>query len=339
MHPRFAPASGSFALGIAAAALLIATASAISAPGATAQVLPGMKNGELPGESAMHPSQITINGNIMAAKVLSIILPAYPKSLQDAHVAGSVILSAVIAKDGSVKQLKPLSGPAQLQPLAMQAVEQWRYQPTVLEGTPLEVSTTITIDFTPGKPPRYEQQGAAMPLTAEAIDPQLRADILRLIDATHLKETMRDYGKQMMDVMRPSIEDSLPETANRKKILREVETKMQAALESQAATDEIIMIYAKYLTDDDVKGAAAFYESPAGQRFNSVSTQLEDDLSQSGEQFAMENLGVILKGLCASHPELRGKADFCQQDSHEHSAFQRPHVPGAASAAPRTNGN
>ena len=178
-----------------------------------------------------------------------------------------------------------------------------------------------------------------MPLTAEAIDPQLRADILRLITATHLKKTMRDYGKQVMDVMRPSIEDSLPETANRKEILREVETKMQDALESQAATDQIIMIYAKYLTDDDAKNVAAFYESHAGQRFNSVSTQLEDDLSHTGEQFAMENLTVILKGLCASHPELRGKADFCQQDSHEHSAFQPPRVGVASSTAPRVNGN
>jgi TonB family protein len=332
MQPRFAHASGSVRLSIAAAALFIAMAFAVSAPRSLAQDIPGITNGELPGEPAMHPSQITINGNTMAAKVLAIVPPAYPKGLQDAHVAGSVILSAVIGKDGSVKQLKPLSGPAQLQPLAMQAVKQWRYQPTVLEGAPVEVSTTITIDFTPGKPPRYEQQGAAIPLTAEAIDPQLRADILRLIAATHLKETMRDYGKQMMEVMRPSIEDSLPETANRKEILHEVETKMQAALESQAATDQIIMIYAKYLTDDDVKGVVAFYESPAGQRFNSVSTQLEDDLSHTGEQFAMENLSTILKGLCASHPELRGKTDFCRQDSHEHSAFQTPLVSGAASA-------
>jgi hypothetical protein len=118
----------------------------------------------------------------------------------------------------------------------------------------------------------------------------------------------------------------LPRNANRKQIIGEVESKMMAALESQAATDQIVMVYAKYLSDDDVKGATAFYESPAGQRFNSVSTQMEDDLSQSGEEFAMQNLDLILKGLCASHPELRGKADFCQQDSHQHSAFQPPHT-------------
>ncbi|MDE3108596.1 MAG: TonB family protein [Acidobacteriota bacterium] len=277
---------------------------------------------------APRPARVTINGNTMAARVTVFVPPSYPHDLQDSRVAGTVILRAVIAKDGSVKEALPLSGPQQLYKAAMDAVRQWRYQPTVVEGVPVEVSTTINIEFTPGKPPRYEQQGAAMPQTAAAMDPRYRADILRLIEATHLKETMRDYGHQMMETLRPSIEDSLPGIDNRKQIVSEVEKKMMDALESQAATDQIIMVYAKYLSDDDVKGAVAFYESPAGQRFNSISTQMEDDLSQSGEQFTMQNLDLILKGLCTTHPELRGKADFCQKDSHQHSAFQSPRAPG-----------
>jgi TonB family protein len=305
---------------------------AIAALPALAQDSTGSPNAEIPGEAA-RPSRVTINGNTMAARVTVVVPPVYPKDLQDAHVSGTVIFSATIAKDGSIKELAPLSGPKQLWRPAMNAVKQWRYQPTTVEGVAVEVSTTISIDFTPGRPPRYEQQGAAMPQTAAAMDPQFRTDILRLIEATHLKDTMRDYGRQMMETMRPSIEDALPQTANRKQIIGEVENKMMNALESEAATDEIIMVYAKYLSDDDVKGAAAFYESPAGQRFNSVSTQMEDDLSQSGEKFALENLDLILKGLCASHPELRGKADFCQKDSHQHSAFQPPH---AAPSHPHT---
>ncbi|HVB86730.1 MAG TPA: TonB family protein [Candidatus Dormibacteraeota bacterium] len=326
--------------GGAAAAIVVAAALAtLAVPRAFAQSPSGITNGELPGESANRPSRVTINGNTMAAKVVAIVMPAYPKSLQDAHVSGSVILSAVIAKDGSVKDLKPLSGPEQLQPIAVQAVKQWRYQPTSVEGAPVEVSTTISIKFTPGKAPRYEQQGAAMPLTAEAIDPQLRADILRLIAATHLKKIMRDYGTQVMETMRPSIEDSLPRSSNHKQILDEIQSKMLAALQSDAATDNIVMVYAKYLSDDDVKGAASFYESPAGQRFNSVSTQMEDDLSQSGEQFALDNLNVILKGVCASHPEIQGKADFCQKNSHEHSASLPRQAPGGPSNAQTSSGN
>ncbi|MGH9739488.1 MAG: TonB family protein [Candidatus Acidiferrales bacterium] len=312
---------------------------ALAAAPALAQNSANPPAGELPGEPPPHPTRVTINGNSMAARVTAIVPPAYPKVLQDTHVSGTVILRAVIEKDGSVQTLAPLSGPQQLYRVAMDAVKQWRYQPTVVEGVPVEVSTTISINFTPGHSPRYEQQGAAMPQTAEAMDPQLRTDILRLIAATHLKETMRDYGRQMMETMRPSIEDSLPETANRKQIMSEVERKMMAALQSDAATDQVIMVYARYLSDEDVKGAAAFYESPAGQRFNSVSTQMEDDLSQSGEQFAMQNLDLILKGLCATHPELRGKADFCQQDSHQHSAFEQPHPSTAQAPTSATSGN
>lgn len=298
---------------------------AFASPKDRPQNATGSPSGDMPPEPLSHPTRVTINGNAMAARVVALVQPAYPRALQDAHVAGTVILRAVIAKDGSVKELTPLSGPPQLQRTAMNAVKQWEYQPTVIEGAPVEVSTTINIDFTPGRPPRYEQQGAAMPQTAAAMDPQLHADILRLIEATHLKQTMRDYGRQMMETMRPSIEDALPPDVNRKQIMEEVESKMMAALQSQAATDEIVMVYAKYLSDDDVKGAAAFYESPAGQRFNSVSTQMEDDLSQSGEEFAMQNLNTILTGLCVTHPELRGKADFCQQDPHQHKAFESPH--------------
>lgn len=340
MHCRTSSGARNFSAGRASAVLMLSLAlTALAAPRTRAQSPGGITNGQLPGESARHPSRVTINGNTMAAKVVAIVMPAYPKSLQDAHVSGSVILSAVIAKDGSVKDLQPLSGPAQLRQIAIQAVKQWRFQPTTIEGAPVEVSTTISINFTPGKTPRYEQQGAAMPLTAEAIDPQLRADILRLIAATHLKKIMRDYGVQVMETMRPSIEDSLPQNANRKQILNEIQTKMLAALQSDAATDNIVMVYARYLSDDDVKGATAFYESPAGQRFNSVSTQMEDDMSQSGEKFAFDNLNTILKGECASHPEIQGKTEFCQKDSHEHSASLRRQLPSGPLAAQTASGN
>ncbi len=324
---------------VAAALVISISLLALASPRARSQSTGSAPNGELPPEPPTHPTRVTINGNAMAARVIAIVPPEYPKELQDAKVSGTVILRAVIAKDGSIMELAPLSGPQQLWPSTMDAVKRWRYQPTVVEGVPVEVSTTISINFTPGKTPRYEQQGAAVPQTAAAMDPQLHADILRLIKATHLEETMRDYGRQMMETMRPSIEDSLPQNADRKKIMNEVQSKMMAALQSQAATDQIVMVYAKYLSDDDVKGATAFYESPAGQRFNSVSTQMEDDLSQSGEEFAMQNLGLILKGLCATHPELRGKADFCQKASHQNSAFRAPYVTPARPRIPALAGN
>ena len=61
---------------------------------------------------------------------------------------GAVILQAVIAKDGSVEKVKVVQGQALLTDAAIAAVKQWRYRPYLLNGEPVEVETTITVNFT-----------------------------------------------------------------------------------------------------------------------------------------------------------------------------------------------
>jgi protein TonB len=61
-----------------------------------------------------------------------------------------VVLHAVISKDGSVEDLQYVSGPPLLMKAAMDAVRQWRYQPTQLNGEPVEVDTTVSVVFTLG---------------------------------------------------------------------------------------------------------------------------------------------------------------------------------------------
>jgi protein TonB len=78
------------------------------------------------------------------------IMPVYPPIAKTAHIAGTVVLHAVIAKDGSVEDLQYVSGPPLLMKSAMDAVKQWRYQPTQLNGDPVEVDTTISVVFTLG---------------------------------------------------------------------------------------------------------------------------------------------------------------------------------------------
>jgi protein TonB len=77
-------------------------------------------------------------------------MPVYPPIAKTAHIAGTVVLHAVIAKDGSVEDLQYVSGPPLLMKSAMDAVKQWRYQPTQLNGDPVEVDTTISVVFTLG---------------------------------------------------------------------------------------------------------------------------------------------------------------------------------------------
>ena len=67
---------------------------------------------------------------------------------KQARIQGTVRFEAVIAKDGTIQQLRLVSGHPLLIPSAQEAVKQWVYQPTQLNGEPVEVATTIDVNFT-----------------------------------------------------------------------------------------------------------------------------------------------------------------------------------------------
>ncbi len=69
------------------------------------------------------------------------VLPA------DGNVQRSVVLRAAIGRDGSIRVLRLVSGPAELAPAAIEAVKQWRYKPTIRNGQPIESETNITVNF------------------------------------------------------------------------------------------------------------------------------------------------------------------------------------------------
>ena len=74
--------------------------------------------------------------------------PIYPRLAQQARAQGVVVLAAVISKEGTVERLRVISGHPLLNQAALDAVKQWRYRPTMLNGDPVEVETTITVTFT-----------------------------------------------------------------------------------------------------------------------------------------------------------------------------------------------
>ena len=85
-----------------------------------------------------------------AASLTNKVTPQYPPIAKTAHVSGTVILHAIISKDGSIQELQYVSGPPLLMKAAMDAVKEWRYKPTMLNGEPVEVDTTIDVVFTLG---------------------------------------------------------------------------------------------------------------------------------------------------------------------------------------------
>lgn len=79
--------------------------------------------------------------------LLHKVTPMYPPAARMKRVTGTVVLAAIIAKDGRVKNLKVVSGPKELTESAIGAVQQWRYRPYLLEGEPVEVETQITVNY------------------------------------------------------------------------------------------------------------------------------------------------------------------------------------------------
>jgi TonB family protein len=91
--------------------------------------------------------RIRIGGNVQAAKLLNRVQPAYPALARQTKVSGVVRMHVIIGKDGKVEQLEVISGHPLLVQSALDAVRQWVYSPTLLEGKPVEVETEIDVTF------------------------------------------------------------------------------------------------------------------------------------------------------------------------------------------------
>ncbi len=105
-----------------------------------------------PSPSATHPIlRITVGGEILKANLIHQVVPSYPVLAKMSHIQGTVILAAVIAPDGSVEDLRLISGHPMLVSSALEAVRQWKYRPPLLNGHPMQVDTTITVNFSLSK--------------------------------------------------------------------------------------------------------------------------------------------------------------------------------------------
>ncbi len=98
---------------------------------------------------ARTPVRVRVGGNVQAAKLIKSSKPVFPEASRQLDVEGIVLLQAIIGTNGSLLALQPINQTANpdLLAAAMEAVRQWQYSPTLLNGVPVEVQTTITINF------------------------------------------------------------------------------------------------------------------------------------------------------------------------------------------------
>jgi len=101
-----------------------------------------------PQSAACAPGRIAVGGDVQSGKLASQTKPEYPPLARQARISGVVELSAIIGKDGRVANLSVVKGHPLLVQAALEAVKDWVYQPTLLNGQPAEVCTTIDVNFT-----------------------------------------------------------------------------------------------------------------------------------------------------------------------------------------------
>ena len=94
------------------------------------------------------PAKVRVSSGVAQGLLIHQMKPAYPTIAAQARIQGTVVLQAMIAKDGTVQDLRVLSGHPLLVNAAVDAVRQWVYRPTLLNGEPVEVIAPITVTFT-----------------------------------------------------------------------------------------------------------------------------------------------------------------------------------------------
>ena len=94
------------------------------------------------------PKRVHVPAQVAEANLVYDVAPKYPPEAGRARIEGTVVLLAVIGKDGSVEDVRVKSGVSALARAAIEAVKQWRYRPYLLNGEPVEVNSQITINFT-----------------------------------------------------------------------------------------------------------------------------------------------------------------------------------------------
>ncbi|HJY87626.1 MAG TPA: energy transducer TonB, partial [Candidatus Acidoferrales bacterium] len=97
------------------------------------------------------PKRIRVPARMAEANLVHDVAPKYPPEAGRARIEGTVVLLAVIGKDGTVEDVRVKSGLPVLAQAAIEAVKQWRYRPYLLNGEPVEVDSQITINFTLSK--------------------------------------------------------------------------------------------------------------------------------------------------------------------------------------------
>ncbi len=96
------------------------------------------------------PTRLNISAGVAGGLLIQRTAPIYPQMAREARVSGTVVIQATISKTGMIQDLHVVSGPTMLRQPALDAVKTWRYKPYLLDGQPVDVDTTVSVNFSLG---------------------------------------------------------------------------------------------------------------------------------------------------------------------------------------------
>lgn len=117
-------------------------------PGGSANgVIGGIIGSAAPPPKVAAPQKLRVSSGVADGLKVHDVQPTYPQMARIAHIQGDVVLQATISKNGTIENLHAIQGHPILIQAAMDAVKQWKYKPYILNGEPVEVETTIKVQF------------------------------------------------------------------------------------------------------------------------------------------------------------------------------------------------
>jgi protein TonB len=119
----------------------------LTAPPRLLDVPPVLVATAKPVETVAPIPRISAGGRVQDALIIHKVIPVYPPLARQARLSGTVRFTAIIARDGTIQNLTLVSGHPLFVPAATEAVRQWRYRPTLLNGDPVEVIAPIEVIF------------------------------------------------------------------------------------------------------------------------------------------------------------------------------------------------
>jgi protein TonB len=130
---------------------VLAALLAFGSVGAPAQIMSGADGqappvAHFPGGTKDAPARVS--GGVMASLAQHKVDPIYPEDARDRGIGGAIVLHVIIDQQGKVDKLSVISGPEPLRDASLTAVKQWTYKPYMLNGQPVFVETTVTVNFT-----------------------------------------------------------------------------------------------------------------------------------------------------------------------------------------------